>query len=740
MKPYLSIDLPGFLSKMTIFCLFISLFCMGSLLGDQPATDQHLKVELVQENKTIQPGQTFWLALRFQIEEGWHIYWKNPGDAGAPLEVNWQLPPGFSIKDSEWPYPKKFVLSHLVGFGYENEAVFLVEVEAPSSLKVPQKLDVSAELKWLVCNDQSCQPGSTTVRSQIATSEKGSEDLESSQLFREARAKLPHEEANVAVKRQNGALHIEVPLKGDETADLFFFPEQPGCIDISEAPKWSLIEKGENKYYSVTLNELDHKNSQLHGVLVLSSLDNIEAIEVDSLIDNGASEIAMADDVVTPSLNSSSSHQFEGGFLLALVFAFLGGLILNLMPCVLPVLSFKIMGLMKMVGHSRQAILRHGLCFTMGVLLSFWALAAGVLLLRAYGQNVGWGFQLQEPAFVIILASFLFLFALNLFGIFEAGVSIASWSGQKDAEIAQQSKGYGSSFFNGILATAVATPCTGPFLGSAVGFAVTLPVFKALLIFTFLGLGMSFPYVALCLFPSLLRFLPKPGAWMETFKQFVGFILLATVLWLLWVFSAQTNTLSLMSVLAGFLLFSLASWVYGRGCTPLVKPIKRYLSYGFVALLAIAGIYTIVMPSDTWYAPESGQEIAMNSQTNAWNGWEPYSAERLAEARANGTPVLIDFTARWCLICQANHLVLSTDGVSQQLTDAGVIKMRADWTKHDPAITEALSQFGRSSVPLYVLYGSDSKAEPVILPQVLTPDIVRNSLENAIKDETIALE
>ncbi|MCE2983374.1 MAG: thioredoxin family protein, partial [Parachlamydia sp.] len=308
---------------------------------------------------------------------------------------------------------------------------------------------------------------------------------------------------------------------------------------------------------------------------------------------------------------------------------------------------------------------------------------------------------------------------------------VASWAGQTEHDKAKGS-GYAGSFLSGVLATAVATPCTGPFLGSAIGFAVTLPVLQAMLIFTSLGLGMCFPYLLLAGFPSLLRFMPKPGAWMEVFKELMGFMLLATVLWLLWVFSAQTNTFSLICLLAGFLCFAIGGWIYGKGISPLMSRKKRILAYAFTLLFAIGGIQTIILPKATW-------DQSDNSTEALGKGWEPFSRERLVELRAQGIPVMIDFTAKWCLICQANHMVLDSKEVEGELNKIGAVKMIADWTKNDPIITEELSKFGRNSVPLYVLYGNDPAAEPLILPQVLTTGTVVDHLNQAFENEDIAL-
>lgn len=409
-----------------------------------------------------------------------------------------------------------------------------------------------------------------------------------------------------------------------------------------------------------------------------------------------------------------AAHEFQGGFLLALLFAFVGGSLLNLMPCVLPVVSFKILSFVKMAGQNRYLILKHGLYFAAGVLVSFWLLAGLMLTLQSYGETIGWGFQLQKPLFVAILAAILFLFSLSMFGLFELGTGVASWAAQKADGSAQQTPPFLSSFFSGVLATAVATPCTGPLLGTAVGFAVTLSIPLAMIIFTFLGLGMAFPYVLLSAYPSLMRFLPKPGAWMVTFKEAMGFLMMASALWLVWVFGAQTSSMSLSLLLASFLFFAVSCWVYGKWSLPFKRKRVRRTSYLIALCFLLVGGFILVN------AAESNEE-SLNKEELA-DDWEAFSLERLSELKAKGIPVFIDFTAKWCLTCQANHLVLGTQNVKQKMTKKGVIKMKADWTKNDPVITEELKKFGRNSVPLYVVYGNGG--DPKILPQILTSNIV----------------
>lgn len=718
----------------------------------------HVQVKLVQEEETIQPGRPFWVAIHLNIEHDWHVYWKNPGDAGMPLKIEWKLPPGFEAGPLQWPFPEKFTVADMVGFGYEGEVVLLSLLSPPANLPSNQPIQLDAQVKWLVCSALTCQPGSAPVSIKVTPEAKMPQtSQEAVALFSNARSKMPTSHAEVKTIRKEGIVQIEVPNGEQETQSnpivgVYFFPEQKDIIDHSVEPTVAVSHKADNRYF-VNLkgsDEIGAKSQILKGVLVVHTQqgaeENVQAFDIDTPIEEAGDKdllsVLDSSSLRSHSLDikgttaSQTQASFEGGLALALVFAFVGGMILNLMPCVLPVMSFKVMSFIKMAGQSRSLTVKHGLMFSLGVILSFWVLASAMLMLRAYGQAVGWGFQLQEPLFVIILASVLFIFALSLFGMFEWGMFFASWAGQTQAEKATQSSGFTGSFLSGVLATAVATPCTGPFLGSAVGFAVTLPVFQSLLIFTVLGLGMCFPYLLLAAFPSFLRFMPKPGAWMETFKELMGFILIATVLWLLWVFSAQTNTLSLICVLAGFLCFSIGAWVYGKGSTPLVSRKKRLLAYAFVALFMFAGIQAIVFPRASWY-----QDGAVaKGHKEEWQGWETFSPERVAELRKQGRPVLIDFTAKWCLICQANHMVLDSEDVEKRLAEEGVVKMVADWTKNDPVITEELSKFGRNSVPLYVLYGKDEQQAPVILPQVLTTDVVTQHIDSAMNSGEVALK
>jgi thiol:disulfide interchange protein DsbD len=406
------------------------------------------------------------------------------------------------------------------------------------------------------------------------------------------------------------------------------------------------------------------------------------------------------------------------GVLGALLLAFVGGLILNLMPCVLPVLSLKVMAFVQHAGDRRQAW-RHGAAYTVGVLLSFWVLAGALLALRAGGEQVGWGFQLQSPAFVAFLACLFFVIGLNLFGVFEVGLSFTAAGGAL-----QGRSGLGSSLAGGALATLVATPCTAPFMGSALGFGLTQPPIVSLLIFTALGLGMALPYLALSMQPALLRFVPRPGRWMETFKQLMGFFMMGTVVVLAWIFGQQAGLDALTGLLAGLLILGLAGWIYGRGTAPGAGVGARRVAYALSGVLALAGLFvgfTQAKPAPP--APASGvlRQGLME--------WEPWSPERVAEARGQGRAVFIDFTAAWCLTCQVNERVaFGAAEVQARFKQQGIVALRADWTRRDDAITQALASYGRTGVPVYVLYAPGSD-QPHLLPEVLSPGLVMGALD-----------
>lgn len=726
--------------KQWFHFLFLTIFlCKANISCSQEPSQAPVQVKIVQEPSFIKPQEPFWVAFEFQIEEGWHLYWKNPGQVGMPISIKWQLPEGFSASALKWPYPERFETSELTGFGYAKEVKLLAQIMPPAHLEKDSSFELGAQVDWLVCSSTACQPDrahlSLKVNSQFPFAEKKEQWQTSLQEFEKARQKIPCNDLGAVAKRSHGLIELQIPSDNQEMIQAQFFPEKQGELEDRISAQLA-FSKDLPQTYLLQLKEITPLTT-LKGVLVLEIKGGEKkAFEINCPIQgetDALSRVATAETIARPREKQQGEKQqgengdaeFAGGLGLALALAFLGGLILNFMPCVLPIISLKIMSFVKMAGQKRSLTFKHGLWFSLGVLLSFWLLVAAIFILRSYGEVVGWGFQLQEPAFVVGLICLFFLFALSLFGIFEWGLIFSSWAGQAQVNSASQTKeSFANSFFSGILATAVATPCTGPFLGSALGYALTLPALQALMVFTFLALGMCAPYLLLSAFPALLKFVPRPGPWMETFKQLTGFILLAAVVWLMWVFSAQTNSFSLICLITGLLCFSIGAWIYGRGGVPSVSKLKRVSAYALTLLALFIGVEVILLPRASWQAE--------TSSSNSSSDWEEFSLERVAQLKALGQPFLIDFTAKWCLICQVNHLVLSSSEVQAKLDQLGVVKMKADWTKNDPMITKELSKFGRNSVPLYVIYGQNSEKEPTILPQVLTPEIVTSHLENAV--------
>lgn len=695
-----------------------------------------LKAQLISETTSVEPGKPFWVALRIEINEGWHSYWKNPGDSGMAASIQWNLPAGFTPGQTEWPYPISFEVNGLTGYGFEGETWLLTQITPSADVKPGTNVDLSANVRWLVCSETTCVPGQSTATTTLPIkSQSAAIDSTHSASFTTARSKLPQNDWTVEAVRSGDLLELRISKEGftvSHVDEAQFFPEHKRTIDT----KTPVVITKKGNQLSLALKECTSTNRKvmdtLEGVLLIKDpAGNPHPVAINTPWPAADDDvIAMADKkLAVEAAEQPLNMEFEGGVALAIVFAFLGGMILNLMPCVLPVISFKVLSFVKMAGESRSETMKHGIAFSVGVIVSFWVLAIIMLVLQAYGQSVGWGFQLQEPLFVAVLAAFLFIFALSLFGVFELGTSITSLAGQAQS----QKSGLISSFLSGILATAVATPCTGPFLGSAIGFAVTLPAWKSLIIFTSLGLGMAFPYLILAAYPKLMRFLPKPGNWMIAFKELMGFMMVAAVLWLVWVFGAQTNSLGVVVLLNSFFFIALACWIFGKWGTP-VQPLKIRMTSYILAGLCFFGAGTALLNVT---APWVMAYTPLTSGQSDQSEWLDFSEEKIAELRAQGIPVFVDFTAKWCLICQANHFVLTTNEVNREFDRLGVVRMKADWTKSDERITKALRRFGRNGVPLYVLYEGNTTSQPKILPQVLTPDVVisyLNELDQVVAD------
>jgi thiol:disulfide interchange protein len=688
-----------------------------------------IKVELISENSSIQPGQPFWVGIHLTMKDGWHTYWKNPGDAGMAAAVTWDLPKGLTASSIVWPTPEEFTSESLTGYGYHNDVLLMAQITADNDLiSLNPAMNLKASVRWLVCSDSFCMPGDTDTSLTLPISRTETpKNQASADLFAKTRELLPQKISNVQASFDGKSIEIDLPLSKDAMGDaekVFFFPEQQDEIDHDVVPVLDFSDSLEHS--SITLKAKNEEGvSTLKGIVALATgsgddLKITKAYEIDTIVVNEkkfGANIAMAD-AYSEKASPSDSAIPQEGFGMALLLAFVGGLILNLMPCVLPVISFKVLSFVKMAGQCRTTLFKHGLSFSSGVLVSFWILAGVLLLLQTYGHAVGWGFQLQEPLFVAGLAAFLLAFAFSLFGVYEVGNRVTKLAGKAQTHATSKREGHASSFLSGVLATAVATPCTGPFLGTVVGLAITLSPVLAMLLFTSMGVGMASPYLLLALFPGFLKYLPKPGPWMDTFKQLMGFVMLATVIWLTWVFGAQTNNTALTLLLISFFLLGLGCWIFGKWGSSVQKLGSRLSGIVFTAIcFAVAGY--LILTASASASPATGHEIV----------WEHYSPERVEALQKEGKPILIDFTAKWCLTCQANRIALTSEEVEKKFADLGVVTMEADWTKNDPVITQALRKYGRNGVPLYLLFSGTPGETPTIMPQLLTTDVVLDYLK-----------
>ncbi len=696
--------------------LLIGIFISGGFnsLKAQFGQASHIKVKLISEAKWASPGETVWLAVEMKAQPDWHIYWRNFGDTGMETTFEFDLPKGVKAGQVQWPYPEKITAADIVSYGYSGDQYFLVPLTVDKTVKPGTVLHIKAHVGWLECADV-CIPGETDVALELPVKNQPVQaDEKYVQLFSDARFRIPKPltDWKVAVKATDNAYIIQlIPpqwFKGT-LKELYFYPYDTDVVKYKE--EQTLKKKGSS--FLLTVPKAGKASvDTLKGVLVAEPGWRGAGSEK-------SAEIKVA---VTKKLLAAPKHSEISSIWLAILFSFLGGMILNLMPCVLPVLSIKIMRFVKQAQDKKAKPWKHGVLFTIGVLLAFWTLAIALLILKAGGEQLGWGFQLQSPTFLIILSVFMFLLGLSMFGVFEIGTSLTTVGG------AAQSEGWFGSLMDGVIATIVATPCTAPFMGGALGFALTQPAWVSLIVFTFLGLGMAFPFALITSIPALLKYVPKPGRWMESLKQFMGFLLVATVIWLLWVLGQQTGSVVLVLVLLDLLLTSVAAWIYGRWGNLAMEQRTRIIAW--VLALLILGV-------SNWYVLENYHKYEETPSVTSISGeidWQPYSDQLLQQLLDEGKPVFVDFTAKWCLSCQANEqITFSSEEVQKKFKELGIVALKADWTKRNPEITQALAKFGRMSVPLYVLYPGRKDADPQLLPEVITPGIVLQALESVKK-------
>jgi len=678
-------------------------------LGQAYQGKQLVKAELLADTSGIVPGKPFTIGLLLRMAPRWHTYWKFSGDAGLPTELKWKLPPGWKIGEIQWPIPLKTIdPGDIETYGYENEVLLMQEITPPPKID-DSSVRLSADASWLVC-EKICIPGSETLQLELPMSTIS--QPANTEVFARNRRLLPQKRpgANTATanwSRAGSDLRLKVTsetLGSYPAVDFFPLPEQGTVVGHP-----TVESRNKNEVvFRIPIESSGKSVSAMAGLVVFSQQPNGE--------DRGAWEIT------TPSIASATSPAPVRGIFTFLLFGFIGGFILNLMPCVLPVISLKIFGFVQQAGQSRQKIFRSGIAFALGIFAWFIALALLLIALKGAGREVTWGgFQFTNAYFVLVLSVIVLVFALNLFGVFEISLPQSMTRGLLSTTQRKDDLG---SFFQGVFATVLATPCTAPFLGTALGFAFSQSPVVILAMFVAIAAGMSAPYFLLSAQPAWLRFLPRPGPWMTHVKQFMGFLLLATLLFLLYVLGAQRGLEGAIWASCFLLVISVACWMKGAFVVPTASAAKRGVAVVLMLMLVLmSGIYFI---GDKFHSAN----IA-SADSRLRGDWQAFTPERLQAELEQGHPVFVDFTAAWCLTCKFNEAnVLESHDVRDAFQRRGIVKLKADWTNGDPVITKLLQQFGRPGVPLYVLYPRKI-GEPIVFPELLTKSMVLEKLDSA---------
>jgi thiol:disulfide interchange protein DsbD len=687
----------------------------------------HTQARLVLAAETARPGDTVLASVQLRMDPRWHTYWRNPGASGMATKIEWQLPPGVTAGPTQWPVPEKLPDEDLTTYIYTNEVVLIVPLKLAADVR-SGPLDLKASVSWLEC-DVQCVPGGADVKAtlNVGTETKPAKDAA---LIAAWQGKLPKSGDGLSAHAwwETAAAGNSRPLvlEWNSTAaasEADFFPDASEDFEVQPATERVPAEPGKIRLRKVVKKLAGDWPRQTSGVLIQQSGPMRLAYEVNLPIESstaaaaGNSSPTSATGLVAPSLWKM------------LLYAFLGGLILNVMPCVLPVIALKILGFVGQAKDEPRQVRNLGLIYAFGVLVSFLVLAGLVIGVKAAGHKAGWGMQFGNPQFLVLLTALVTLVALNLFGLFEInpGGHVMGAAGTLASK-----HGPAGAFFNGVLATILATPCTAPFLGAALGFAFTQTVGIIVLMFVVVGFGLASPYVILSWQPAWLKFLPKPGAWMERFKIAMGFPMLATAVWLFSLIPLHYGRRSLWLGLF-LVILALAAWIYGE----FVQRGRAHRGLGLTAALVVlvGGFLYTVEGQLRWRSPASESSLA-GSLKEGPDGidWQPWSPAAVAQARAQGRPVFVDFTADWCLTCQANkRIAIDVPSVRAKLKQTNALALLGDYTRVPDSITAELNRFGRAGVPLVLVYSKNPSQAPAVLPEVLTPGIVLDALDHAAR-------
>jgi thiol:disulfide interchange protein DsbD len=700
------------MQRMTSFCRrtlgALAFFFMGLAAAAPNVTDTaataHVRIRLLAAADAVHPGERILFGVEQTLEPEWHTYWINPGETGVPTRIAWDLPAGASAGAIAWPVPERFRTGPVTSYGYAGRATLLATLTVPQDVRPGTSFPVRARVSWLVCKDV-CIPQQAEVGLALPVLAVGMPSGAGPLAVGPAHAALPTTApGSIHAATDGKAVALTVAGTGVRTTDLddaWFYDDARGRI-APGAPQAARID-GDRLVLRLRAGE--QPGARLTGVLVVKTHAAARGYAIDTALAASTAPIALPE-VAAPAADASLP--------LALLFALLGGLVLNLMPCVFPVLSIKALSLLDHARDDPRTARLHGIAYTLGVLASFALLGVALILLKAGGAQAGWGFQFQSPAFVLATAYLMCAVGLNLSGVFEVGGTLA---GVGDSLASRA--GYVGSFFTGVLATVVATPCTAPFMGGAVAYALAQPPAVLLAVFLAMGCGLALPYLLLSARPVLQRHLPRPGPWMVRVRQAFAFPMYGAAVWLVWVLARQSGVDAGAAALGGMVALAFAAWLYGA---------TRFASASMRVAGGIGAALVVVAALAVGHAGIlRGQPAATTDAA-----WTPYSAERLQALRATGKPVFVNLTASWCITCLVNERVALSDGaVDAAFRRSGIAYLKGDWTSQDERITALLTQFGRSGVPLYVFYPAGTDSRPVVLPQLLTPGIVLDAISTA---------